>query len=661
MTYSDKDDLIATSRRYKICVLIPTYNNSGTLHDVVSDVLNYSSDVIVVNDGSSDSTHQILKSFGDTITVVDYKDNRGKGTALKRGFKKAIELGYEYAITIDSDGQHYADDLPQFVRAIAENNGALIIGERNLSNVDINGKSSFANKFSNFWFWVQTGIRLRDTQTGYRAYPLKRLHGLSLLTSRYEAELELLVFAAWNGVDIISIPIKVYYPPQSQRVSHFKPALDFTRISVLNTILCVGAVIYGLPLKIWSTFSKRRLFNKEVKFFTHKNGQRKEAAITIGRVIRSLYGLAFFVFWSIGVFTPIAYIYFSIGKNTERKKLRFHRMLQWISEFLIKRFPGCSTNILNPENEKFDRPALIICNHQSHLDLPVLMSICPKFIFLTNDWVWNNVYFGRIIHNAEYLPVSVGMDKMITHLKDLKERGYSVVVFPEGTRSADCSILRFHKGAFLLAQELNLDIVPMVLHGAGHYLPKNDFMFRKGEITLSILPRIASNLYNDMTLRQRASMFRKMIHKKYNDIVLEKEKDTYFYSLVLYKYAYRGWKNVARCKQIIKDTKRFSNIINTDHGCKTVRILNSGVGVFALLYALVNKTTEVYAYESSKDDFRLAAETAGLPENLHYIHAVWNSELKKDTDNFDLTIVLDSSDVVDLTMTESVIYLPLKS
>ena len=147
MTYADKDDLIATSRRYKICVLIPTYNNAGTLRDVVSNVLNYSSDVIVVNDGSTDSTGQILESFGDTITVVDYKDNKGKGTALKRGFRKALELGYEYAITIDSDGQHYPEDLPEFIKAIAENEGSIVIGERDLSNVHINGKISFANKF----------------------------------------------------------------------------------------------------------------------------------------------------------------------------------------------------------------------------------------------------------------------------------------------------------------------------------------------------------------------------------------------------------------------------------------------------------------------------------------------------------------------------------
>lgn len=657
MNYADKQDLIATSRRYKICVLIPTYNNAGTLRTVISDVLNYSSDVIVVNDGSTDSTREILRSFGESITVVDYTVNKGKGTALKKGFKKALELGYEYAITIDSDGQHYPQDLPKFIEAIAENQESIIIGERNLANVDINGKSSFANKFSNFWFRVQTGRNLKDTQTGFRAYTLKHLYGLPLLTSRYEAELELLVLASWNGVNIISIPINVFYPPQAQRISHFKPIRDFSRISILNTVLCVLAVVYGIPARLWTSIKNKRIFNKEFRPFTHKHGQRKEAATTVGRLARSLYGLSYFVFWSVAVFTPGAYLYFRIGKNSEKKKLRFHKFLQWISRFLTVRFPGAKTRYENPSNETFDRPALIICNHQSHLDLPVLMSINPKLIFLTNDWVWNNFFFGKIIHFAEFLPISEGMDVILPKLKNLKERGYSIVVFPEGTRSADCSILRFHQGAFFLARELDMDIVPMVLHGAGHYLPKKDFMFRKGEITLKSEPRVPSKEYSDLTLREQASVFRKLIREEYNQIAERKETAEYFRSLVLYKYAYRGWANVSRCKRLLKESKKYDSIINDKTRLKRVCILNSGIGTFALLYALVNKHSEVYAFESNISDHNIALTTAAIPKNLHYIHAVWNSELQSSEPN-DLTIILDSN----CEHTENnTIYLPLKS
>lgn len=660
MMYSDRNDLIETSRRMKVCVLIPTYNNAGTLRHVITEILNYSSDVIVVNDGSTDSTAKILEELKDSVHVVEHGRNRGKGHALKTGFRYALELGYDYAITIDSDGQHYAEDLPNFIRAIGEHPGSLIVGERDLSNVDINGKSSFANKFSNFWFHVQTGIKLNDTQTGYRAYPLRKLHGLSLLTSRYEAELEILVFAAWNGIDIISIPIKVYYPPQSERVSHFKPALDFTRISILNTVLCIGAIVYGLPARIWNGLSQRKVFNTEFKPFTRKKGEKKEAATTLGRIARSLYGVIFFAFWSLGVFTPVALVYFSIGKNTDKKKLRFHKMLQWISSFLTKRYPACSSTIINTGGETFERPALIICNHQSHLDLPVLMSLHPKIIFLTNDWVWNNFYYGKIIHNAEFLPVSAGLDVILPQLKNLRDRGYSIVVFPEGTRSADCSILRFHQGAFLLAGELGLDIVPMVIHGAGHYLPKKDFMLRKGKITLSILPRVSSDEYAGLELRRKASLFRKTITTEYNRLAAETEDDKYFHSLVLYKYAYRGWNIVSRCKRTLRESEKYSETINEGHRFKAVRIINSGIGTFALLFALVNKSTEIYAFESNLEDYMTASETPSLPANLHYIHAVWNSDFREHEAECDLTIILDSRDSQS-DISQSIICMPLKS
>ena len=231
----------------KFCVVMPTYNNAGTLRDVVERVLVFCQDVIVVNDGCTDTSAEILNSFGDKITVVDYGKNRGKGYALKQGFKKAKELGFGYSITIDSDGQHFPEDIPLFVKALEKHPHALIVGSRNLNQENMPGGNTFANKFSNFWFKVQTGVNLPDTQTGYRLYPLKNLPNLRFLTSRYEAELELLVGAAWRGTDLIPIKINVFYPKAEDRVTHFRPFWDFFRISVLNTVLCFAAIFYGLP------------------------------------------------------------------------------------------------------------------------------------------------------------------------------------------------------------------------------------------------------------------------------------------------------------------------------------------------------------------------------------------------------------------------------
>ena len=163
-----------------ICVVIPTYNNCGTLANVIDRTLAMCADVIVVNDGSTDDTAMILSGYEDRITVVSFERNAGKGSALKAGFRKAIEMGFVYAITLDADGQHFPEDIPVLLKANMENPDALIVGQRQgLESIERSAGSKFANSFSNFWFCVQTFQYLKDTQTGYRLYPF-----LSMSTTR---------------------------------------------------------------------------------------------------------------------------------------------------------------------------------------------------------------------------------------------------------------------------------------------------------------------------------------------------------------------------------------------------------------------------------------------------------------------------------------------
>lgn len=235
------------ARQLGIVVVIPTYNNAKTLVGVIEDVLRYVEDVIVVDDGSTDATPALLKQFPH-LPVITHPANRGKGTALKHGLSRAKADGYRYAITIDSDGQHFASDIPAFIEEIEQTPDALLVGARNLTSDNMPGKNTFANKFSNFWFTLETGLRLQDTQSGYRIYPLQRMNVQKwYYTAKYEFELEALVFAAWGGTPVRNIPIHVYYPPQEERVSHFRPFRDFTRISVLNTILVFITFLWIYP------------------------------------------------------------------------------------------------------------------------------------------------------------------------------------------------------------------------------------------------------------------------------------------------------------------------------------------------------------------------------------------------------------------------------
>jgi glycosyltransferase involved in cell wall biosynthesis len=269
-------------QQHKTCVLIPTYNNAGTLANVINSVLEYTDQVIVVNDGATDNTKEILATYSH-IHIVNNERNRGKGFALRTGIKEAAKLGYDYAISIDSDGQHYAYDLPKFLKRVAETPNVLIIGARNMNQENVPGKSSFGNRFSNFWFALETGIKLPDTQSGYRLYPVKELAKSIYFTRKYEFEIEVIVRAAWSGLKVISIPVSVYYPPADERVSHFRPFKDFTRISILNTVLVLITFLWIKPRNFFRGFFKKEAWQNAMRsLFVNPQESNHLKAASIG-------------------------------------------------------------------------------------------------------------------------------------------------------------------------------------------------------------------------------------------------------------------------------------------------------------------------------------------------------------------------------------------
>lgn len=266
------------------CVIIPTFNNHKTLKNVIDDVLFYTKNIIVINDGSTDSTPEILQNYPQ-IKQLHLPKNRGKGNALRHGFKYAESLGYHYAITIDSDGQHFPKDIPVFINELekAEHKNLLLIGARNMNMESVPKKSSFGNKFSNFWFWVETGIKLQDTQSGFRLYPIRLLKNLKFYTSKFEFEIEVIVKATWHGVVIKNIPINVLYD-ESERVSHFRPFKDFTRISILNTWLVILAFLYIKPRDLYRKFRKNAVkrFIVEDIMGSNDSPRKKASSIALG-------------------------------------------------------------------------------------------------------------------------------------------------------------------------------------------------------------------------------------------------------------------------------------------------------------------------------------------------------------------------------------------
>ena len=262
-------------------VIIPTYNNGSTLKEIVEGAGKICGNIIIVDDGSRDNTSELIAGFAG-VEIITHDKNRGKGAALKSGFLKAFSLGYKYAITIDSDGQHFPDDITKFLDASVEEPGTLWVGSRDFRNENMPGKNSFANRFSNFWFKIETGISMEDTQSGFRLYPLEKMKGLRLISGRYEFELEILVRAAWRNIPVKNIPVGVYYPPKEIRISHFSPVKDFTRISILNTVLVLIALLWWWPLYFFRWFSKENISNFIKRHITDSKDSNKKIAQSVG-------------------------------------------------------------------------------------------------------------------------------------------------------------------------------------------------------------------------------------------------------------------------------------------------------------------------------------------------------------------------------------------
>jgi len=225
----------------KIFIVVPVYNHGSTLGEVVRKVLAVHPDVLVVDDGSTDQGLNMIDNFPVQVRV--HQHNQGKGAAVKTGADEARRLGATHIITIDADGQHDPGDLHKFFAAIKDKPLAVHVGCRNFETENVPRASRFGRSFSNFWLRVQTGRKLQDTQSGFRAYPVAIFEHLKFTEVRYSFEVEVLVRSAWAGLDLCDVPISVYYPPREKRVSHFRSFVDNVRISWLNTRLTLRSML----------------------------------------------------------------------------------------------------------------------------------------------------------------------------------------------------------------------------------------------------------------------------------------------------------------------------------------------------------------------------------------------------------------------------------
>lgn len=278
------DTTVESKQTSRVIIVIPVYNNASTVASVIRDVQRYCNNVVVVDDGSTDETFLVCSRIG-SITLLHHENNRGKGAALRNAFGYALRNNFTHAVTVDADGQHLAKDIPLFLQKIDEEPETLWIGDRLISvvgGVDQPPRSRFGRHFGAFWYKLYTGNPIRDTQSGFRAYPLSAVQNLGCDSNRYEYEIEILICAAWNKIPVKSIPIHLLYQPKEERVSHFRPIRDFIRISVVNGRAAITRLFFPPQLINVPGLRIRKKLLYVIKMELTSNSTPLRAALSFG-------------------------------------------------------------------------------------------------------------------------------------------------------------------------------------------------------------------------------------------------------------------------------------------------------------------------------------------------------------------------------------------
>ncbi|HMA63934.1 MAG TPA: DUF2062 domain-containing protein [Chitinispirillaceae bacterium] len=270
-------------------VVIPTYNNAGTIESVINDVKKYCSDIVVVNDGSTDETASLLCKV-DNIVLINFEKNLGKGAALQAAFKYSNEQKFTHAITFDADGQHLGIDIPVLLDNIHKEPETLWIGDRTITvrdGIEQPPRSRFGRRFGAFWFKFYTGVFIRDTQCGLRAYPLELITTLECYSPRYEYEIEILISASWNNIAVKSVPVHLLYMTKEERVSHFRPFIDFMRISKVNSRAALIRLFLPKNVRMVGELSIRAKLKAFVvhELKAHTTPKRAAASLAIGVLV----------------------------------------------------------------------------------------------------------------------------------------------------------------------------------------------------------------------------------------------------------------------------------------------------------------------------------------------------------------------------------------
>lgn len=376
-------------------------------------------------------------------------------------------------------------------------------------------------------------------------------------------------------------------------------------LSVLGIICIVFVSLVVQPI----------LFN----FFIQKRIENKKKPYTLFVFLYSNFLLLVFIIGSL-FSSLLTLIIIAVPLKKKFKKRIITYILSKFCLVLIYMGFHFKKRLINKENQDFSVPSIIIANHASWLDILVMIMQSPKVVLVVKKWVYKSLIFGWVVRYTDYIYVNDGAEENLEKAKRLVKEGYSIVIFPEGSRSENGDLKRFHKGAFYMAQELKLDISPVIIHGASDISPKNDFLIGNGQLTIKFLPRIK---FDDLSwgddYRTRTKLISKFYKTEFYKTKNELENATYFTPIIFNNYIYKGpllewyfkikWKleaeNFDFYNQLIGDRVKIMDV-----GC--------GYGYFTYFIHYKNKDRQVLGLDYDSDKIEIAKNAYNITENVTF-------------------------------------------
>ncbi len=359
------------------------------------------------------------------------------------------------------------------------------------------------------------------------------------------------------------------------------------------------------------------------KFFITNRTDKKRVPFTLVSLFQSVFAFLWFTF---GCFTliPLGFVIVKLLPLPKKTRLKiFHGLRYAYTKSMIYVNVHVRKRIINIQKENFDKPAVVICNHHSVIDSLLMQSLHSKLILMVNDWVWDSPFMGPIVRLGGFIPKAAGYEENLGKIKQLFDDGYSLAIFPEGSRSETAKIGRFHKGAFYIADKLNVDIVPIIFHGNAFVQGKDDsFLLKPGKVTVKYLPRIAADdqSFGD-NYTDKTKNISKYFKAEYAKMRAEIETVDYFYNRLTKNYIYKGpvleW--YMRIKVKMEDKYRLFESLLPKKG--TITDIGCGYGFLPYMLAFMSEDRIVIGTDYDEEKIAVANNSFSKTKNMTFFAA----------------------------------------